>query len=145
MTPYFDSGVLIKLYVLEPDSAAAAKSVAQFPFIQISPFHELEIRSTLRALEGRRVITDNQRASSEHMFDRDMVAGNLRMLAPDWSVVFKCALDLSRDFTAATLARSLDIIHVATAVAWAAPSFVTGDQRQAATATAAGLTVERIV
>lgn len=96
MTEYFNSGVLVKLYVREANSAHAARLIGRHPFAEITPLHELEIRNTLRALEGSTIITASQRAVSEHMLDRDIVAGRLRQFIPDWSLVFRGALDLSR-------------------------------------------------
>ena len=40
-SPYVDSGVLIKLYVLEPDSAGAARMVGAFPSVNLYPFQEI--------------------------------------------------------------------------------------------------------
>ena len=61
---YVDSGVLIKLYVREPNSAAAAQLVTTFPSVKLYPFQELEIRNTLRALAGRTIITDADKTFS---------------------------------------------------------------------------------
>ena len=46
---YVDSGVLIKLYVREHNSAAAANLVATLPSVKLYPFQELEVRNTLCA------------------------------------------------------------------------------------------------
>jgi predicted nucleic acid-binding protein len=139
MTAYVDSGVLIKLYVSESNSPAAAHAVAAFPSIGLNPLQELEIRNTFRALEGRSVITPTQRAASEHTLEQDIILGRLRRIVPQWSGVFASAARLSQDFTAATLARSLDILHVALARVLKADVFITADTRQASVAERAGL------
>ena len=92
---YVDSGVLIKLYVREHNSAAAAKLVTTYPSVKLYPFQELEIRNTLRALAGRTIITDAQRAVAEHEFERDLILGRLRRAVPDWRQVFQVAARLS--------------------------------------------------
>lgn len=142
MTPkaYVDSGVLIKLYVREPNSATAAAIVQAMPGIPVTALHELEIRNTLSALVGRGAITDGQRAASEHTFNADISAGRLRRTVPDWDAVFRRSMELAAAHTAETLARSLDVLHVA----MADPStdvFVTADKRQAAIARRVGLDV----
>ena len=71
--------------------------------------------------------------------ERDLALGRLRRSVPDWSRVFTTAVRLSADHTAATLARSLDILHVAIAIADQAELFVTGDRRQLAVARRSGL------
>ena len=142
MTAYFDSGVLIKLYVREANSATAVRSVSRYASVDINSFVELEIRNTFLALEGRRIISRGQRAASEHMLERDIIAGRLRREAPNWQKVFSCALSLSRDFTVETLARSMNIIHVAIAVVGSADLFVTADRRQESVAKRAGLQTE---
>ncbi len=141
MTPYVDSGVMVKLYVRESNSPAAARAVIRYRSLELNPVQELEIRNTLRALEGRGTITPAQRAASEHVFDADIAAGRLRCLVPDWPEVFRKAIRLSQDFTAKTHARSLDVLHVAIAVVQGAGLFVTADMRQAAVAKKSGLPI----
>jgi predicted nucleic acid-binding protein len=137
---YVDSGVLIKLYVREPNSATAAAIVQTIPAAPLTPLHELEIRNTFRALVGRGAITDGQRAASEHTFDADITTGRLRRTVPDWDAVFRRAQELAAAHTAETLARSLDVLHVAMADPLS-DLFVTADKRQAAIARRAGLEV----
>lgn len=144
MKTYVDSGVLIKLYVREPNSPAAIRVISTIPSVQIAPIHELEIRNTFRALEGRKTLSSAQRAACEHMFDRDIGLNRLRRVTPDWSQVFQKANRLSQEHTAGSLARSLDILHVAIAAIQQAETFVTGDSRQEQLARLAGLQVQLI-
>ena len=142
---YVDSGVLIKLYVREHNSAAAANLVATVPSVKLYPFQELEVRNTfVRALAGRATISDAQRAVAEHEFERDLMLGRLRRAVPDWQQVFQVAVRLSMDHTAATLARSLDILHVAIAIAEQADPFITADRRQRDVALREGLVTEMV-
>lgn len=141
-TPYVDSGVLIKLYVREHNSAAAAGLVATYPSVKLYPLQELEIRNTLRALAGRSIISDTQRAMAEHEFERDTIVGRLRRSVPDWQQVLQVATRLATEHTGATLARSLDILHVAIAIAEQAELFITADRRQREVALREGLLTE---
>ena len=130
MRPYVDSGILVKLYVLERNSAQAISVLSQFPYVEINGLHEMEIVNTLRTLEGRNLITPTQRIASERSFETDILAGRLRRIEPDWPTILRESRELSRLFSADTLARSLDILHVATAIASNADAFITGDRRQ---------------
>jgi len=71
----------------------------------------------------------------------DAVAGVLRRAEPAWPSVFRQALALSRDHSAVLGTRSLDILHVAAAIACDASQFLTCDRRQAQLARTAGLQV----
>jgi len=68
----------------------------------------------------------------------------LRRVNPDWSDVFAKAIRLSAEHTASTLARSLDILHVAIAITQQADTFLTGDSRQELVARNAQLRVKLI-
>jgi predicted nucleic acid-binding protein len=55
---YFDTGVLLKLYLPEPRAAEAVAHVnASTNVPPITPLHELEMRSALRQKVGRGEIT----------------------------------------------------------------------------------------
>ncbi|MFW6363819.1 MAG: type II toxin-antitoxin system VapC family toxin [Spirochaeta sp.] len=144
MNVYVDSGVLVKLYIREANSAAAIEQVRQYPVIQINRLQELEIRNTFHALEGRKVISSIQRAAAEHYLELDCTEGRLHRTAVDWSMVFQSAMEFSRNFTSDTLARSLDILHVAAAVQHHCTLFLTGDTRQARFARRCGLQVKNL-
>lgn len=144
MKPYIDSGVIAKLYVREANSAQAAELIEKYETVQINPFHELEIRNTFRSLEGQNAITSMQRSASEHLFDRDIIAGRLDRTVPDWSRVFDLALSLSERYTAETLARSMDILHLAAAISMQSELLITGDRRQSRVAEKTGLKTQLI-
>lgn len=141
MQPYVDSGILIKLYVRERNSAAAIEVLGRLSGITLNQLHELDIRNTLRVLEGRGLISPVQKASSEHLMEADIISRRLQRTAIDWSMVFSEAQNLSRLYSAETLARSLDILHVAAAMVSGMRDFITGDKRQQAMAFNCGLTV----
>jgi len=144
MKPYIDSGILVKLYVRERNSAVAIKVLGQFKSLDFNQLQELEIRNTFRALEGRTLISPFQRASSEHELEVDLLKRRLQRSHPDWSQVFLEAVNLSRLYSAGTLARSLDLLHVAVAMQSGVDVFLTGDKRQYAVALQAGMQAEMI-
>lgn len=141
MKSYVDSGILIKLYVREHNSAETISVLGQFKTLDLNQLQELEIRNTFRVLEGRTLISSFQRASSEHELEEDLVKGRLKRSHPDWEQVFLEAVNLSRLYSANTLARSLDLLHVAVAIQSGVDLFVTGDKRQYSVAMQAGLHV----
>jgi predicted nucleic acid-binding protein len=59
----------------------------------------------------------------------------------DWSALFNYAVDLSKKHSATVGARSLDILHIASALAVKAEKFLTVDGRQTEVAKLAGLKI----
>ncbi|MFH2115322.1 MAG: hypothetical protein ABIJ86_12535 [Spirochaetota bacterium] len=144
MKPYADSGVLVKLYIRERNSSEAISALGQFKSLNLNQLQELEIRNTFHALEGRKLISSLQRAASEHELEVDLIKGRIQRNLPDWGLAFKEAMNLSQLYTADTLARSLDLLHVAVAVISNSDLFLTGNKRQYAVAQKTGLQVRLI-
>jgi uncharacterized protein len=141
---YFDSGVLIKSYIAEPDSAAADALISKNAKpIPLTHFHAIEIRTTFRLKLGRGEITEAQLQRALDDLQVDISSGVLMRPVYDLLAVFHRAEELSAKYAAATLARSLDILHVATALIIEAEEFITFDVRQAALASKAGLTIRK--
>jgi predicted nucleic acid-binding protein len=140
LTAYFDTSVLIKSYVAERDSAAAdaliLRTAGAIPFTH---FHAIEIRTAIRLKRGRGEITETQLKSVLAELQRDIEAGRLERPFYDLPSVFQKAEELSAKYAADTLARSLDILHVAAAVVIGVRQFITFDKRQSALASKAGL------
>jgi predicted nucleic acid-binding protein len=137
---YFDSGVLIKSYVEEVNSAVADALISQIAEpIPFTHFHAIEIRTALRLKRARGEITDAQLKGALGALQTDIDGGRLERPAHDLPIVFQKAEDLSAKYAATTLARSLDILHVAAAVVIGSRQFITFDSRQAALASKAGL------
>jgi hypothetical protein len=74
-------------------------------------------------------------------FDADVREGRLTVLDVLWRRTLDLAAELSTLHTAALGTRTLDVLHVATAVTLEARRFVSYDDRQAALAKAVGLRV----
>lgn len=70
---------------------------------------------------------------------RDDVAGGIFFSVPMTAPIYQEALQLARKYTATLGARTLDILHVAAAVAAGAQAFYTFDRKQRRLARAAGL------
>ena len=142
MNTYFDAGVLLKAYVPEPDSDLADTLIlAARPPLPLTHLHEIEMRNALRLKRGRREITQGELRTALRDFQADITAGRLEKPAYDLVVVFHKAEELCAKYAAATLARSLDILHVAAALVVHASTFVSFDERQRKVARRAGLKV----
>jgi predicted nucleic acid-binding protein len=139
MNAYFDSSLIVKLYIREPGSKEVAVLAAKSGTVPFSPLHELEIRNAIRAGQGRHILTPPEAAAALAALDDDIANGRLERIQPDWQAVFSESERLSAAFTRHLLVRTLDILHVAAALVMNYPSFVTGDRCQLKLARRAGL------
>lgn len=139
MTTYFDSSAIVALYVTEPFSPRArreARGAGQIPF---TPLHDLEVRNALHVIHGRKLITASQLRSLTGHLDDDLQANRLMDARVDLFRVFERARTLSPTYSARLLCRSLDILHVASALDLECTRFVSGDDRQLTLADAVGM------
>ena len=130
MNGYFDTSALVALYVNEAHSRLArreARTAGQIPF---TPLHDLELGNALQLLRGRHLIDDRQlrQLSSQVAEDRD--AERLVETAVDLHRVFARAGELSAEYSARLLCRSLDVLHVASSLELGCRRFISGDDRQ---------------
>jgi len=82
--------------------------------------------------EGTRMLRDLQ---------SDLSAGVLHVVNADWADVHRIAEELSGKYTAQGGHRLADILHVATALHLASPTFLTFDANQRKLAEAEGMSV----
>ena len=140
MNAYPDSSFLASLYVSDANTPAAERALGRLqPVMILTWLHELELTNAFQSLVFRKQITASQAAAAQRKFQSNVeTLGPLRPIAGD---VFTRAVDLARRHTARFGARSLDILHVAAALAMDADAFLTFDIRQLKMATAEGLRV----
>jgi predicted nucleic acid-binding protein len=139
---YFDTGVLLKLYLPEPRAAEAVSFVNASPGKPpVNIPHELEMRSALRQKAGRGELTQIECETLIAQVESDLTASVHERVAVSWPDVFATAESLSAAHGISTLCRSLDTLHVALALELGATEFCTFDLRQARMAAAAGLNV----
>lgn len=141
MTTYVDSSAMVAIYVTERFSKAARAAVRRASQIPYTPLHQLEVPNAFEMLVGRGAITRNECQSLLEQLQEDVDAQRLMRDAPDLDEVFARATEFSRLYTAKTLARSLDLLHVGAAHVASCTRFVSGDDRQLAVAKASGLHV----
>ena len=139
---YFDSSVVLKLYVPEPNSELArtfVQDAGQPPVL--TRLHLLELKTAARQKLGRGELSASELQKVLADFDSDLIRGLFREASLDWAAVFARAESLSRQHAAATLCRTLDTLHVAIALELGATEFCTVDKRQAAMARLVGLII----
>lgn len=139
---YFDTGVLLKLYTIEPESPAVRRFVERSA--KAIPFHALHRSETASAFHlkaFRRECTIEQANRAIADIEDDLKSGVLQPFAPDWESVWERCREFSTAHAATTGARTLDTLHVACAREQGLRDFATTDQRQATMAERVGLRV----
>ena len=138
---YVDSSALVPLYVPERFSAAARAAVQEAAQVPFTLVHRLEVPNAFELMVARRLITAAERRSVLSQLQEDIQAQRLVPIALDLERAFTDAGELSKQYSARWLARSLDLLHVASAHLAGCTSFVSADDRQLRVAQATGLTV----
>jgi uncharacterized protein len=141
---YFDTGALVKLYIVESGSEFVQRKARAASSIPLNELQETELRNAIHAAIGRQTISPTAGAMALEHLDSDLRAGVLKQASVDWPPVWSRAAHLGRLHTEKLLCRTLDILHVAAAEACGADLVVTGDLRQFKLCKAAGLPVVRV-
>jgi predicted nucleic acid-binding protein len=142
MNCYFDTIQLIKLYTPEPESAAvqafAIKNAQPIPFLAL---HHSECASALhlKAFRGECSVEQANRALAD--IQDDLRTGVLHALEPDWEAVWQRCTALTIAHGAAIGCRTLDTLHIASAMELGYRHVVTSDSRQSKLAERIGMTV----
>ena len=142
MAVYFDTGLLLKLFVTEANSPrviALAASLDQ-PLV-FSGFQHAELINALHCKAGRSEISAADATAVETRIRLEVKSGALHWREPAWKAVFAQTVRLSQAHAPTTLCRTLDAMHVALALSLRVKQFATLDHRQEALALAAGLAV----
>ena len=142
MKAYADTGFLCSLYAPDAHTRRAVARMAgqslPLPFVWL---HQLELRNALRLRVFRTEITPAQRDASLNAMLTDLSGGLLAVVVPPLAEVMIEAERLSALQSEALGTRSLDVLHVASALVLGRNEFLTFDNRQGALARAAGLKV----
>jgi hypothetical protein len=142
---YFDSGVITKWYLPETDSALALRMRAEFrPPTVLTHLHRVELVTAWNLKVFRREVDAATVAQALLDLESDIEDGIWQTPGYDLLDVHERAEALGRRHAATLGTRSLDILHVAAALALETKYFVTGDERQGALASAVGLKVTRL-
>ena len=138
MKVYADTSFLVSLYAPDANSAKAAARMRQpEAVLLLTPFVELELTNALHLRIFRRELTVAEVRAAYRAFQHDVAAG-VFSTQPVPSAVYEQAKRMARRYTPALGVRTLDVLHVATAVVLRAEALWTFDANQAKLAKAVG-------
>jgi predicted nucleic acid-binding protein len=138
---YFDTSALVPLYLPEIRSDRAREEARRARQIPYTPLHALEVTSAIHLNYGRRLITAAELRAVSLQIEDDLSAHRLRPTPLDLADVFASATAVARQHAGTLLCRSLDVLHVATALHLRCAEFVSAAERQLQLARAVGLDV----
>jgi predicted nucleic acid-binding protein len=139
---YVDPSALLKLYVHEPESAAMSAWRARIgAALPITEHGRLEIINGICLAAFRKAIGADASSDALASFDEDVADGRYAQADVLWRATLRRAGEIGRAHTATIGCRTLDVLHVATALELGLRDFVTFDRRQQQLARATGLKV----
>lgn len=137
---YPDSSALRQLYAHDAHSAAMAKWRFRHPgALPLTRFTRAELVNSMAAAVFRGDITETAFLGFQQALARDLHEDDLRLVDIPWRAVMDLAADLSRQHSTRLGTRTLDVLHVASAMELGVKQFLTYDLRQARLATRCGL------
>ena len=137
---YADPSALLKLYIHEPAAAAMSAWRSRTKgALPVTPHGRLEIVNGICLAGFRKIISAEALSDAIVSFDEDLAEGRYVDADILWRATLRRARELSRAHTPALGCRTLDVLHVATAIELGLRYFVTFDSRQGQLAKAAGL------
>ncbi len=140
MRGYADSSFLFSYYAADANSPRAdawrQRNAEPLPF---APLHRVELRNALELAVFQKRMSVREAAETWAVIESDVRAGLLVESSTALAGLFVEAERMAAAHTAATGARSLDILHVAGAKLAGMEELVTFDQRQGVVALRVGL------
>ena len=140
MNAYYDTGVLLPLYVKEVFSEPITAWIeSRHEAIPYNVFQQLEMETATRLKCFRGEIDSALMHAVIADRDEDVRRGRLISRPVDWVLAMEEARCLGAKATGHWGCRTLDLLHVAIAVQWRCTWFVSADDRQLKAARSAGL------
>jgi len=138
---YADTSFLFSLFVPDANSSAAAAVMKRVrPPLLATDFAEFELINALNWCIFRKELRASEEQAVLLSLSKDVHDGLIRIV-PISAATFAHARRIARTQTRLLGTRSLDVLHVASALALRASSFCTFDENQARLAGALGLRV----
>jgi predicted nucleic acid-binding protein len=136
---YADTSFLVSLYVLDTNSERAAAHIQQAKFpILLTSFGELELTNAISLRLFRKELVPSKVKAAHALVQKDLMDGVL-LIKPLTTGIFERATQMARRRTPQLGTRTLDILHVASALELKAEMFYTFDHNQEKLARAEGL------
>jgi predicted nucleic acid-binding protein len=126
---YADTGFLVSLYGQDDHSDAATKLVRSRPIFALTPLGEAEFTNALELRIFRKEWTRREARLVHELFLRHQTAGIFRTV-PLSSEIWEKALLLAQRHSSKLGTRTLDLLHVASAIILRPDTFYTFDERQ---------------
>ena len=130
MRIYFDTSFLSSLYAVDANTAAAVEAVQPIGAIRlVSQLTELELRNALQLRVFRKELTPASAQEAQSIWEKNVADGHFQVcpLPEAW---LKRSHIISKKTTARLGVRSLDLIHVASALELEADALFSFDERQ---------------
>ncbi len=139
---YVDTSVIVKLYLRETYSREASDLIsANNEAIPKTIFHELEFTNAIRLKQFRNEMSNREAGIVFQRFKKHEKENIFYHPQINWSDTLTRSLELSKNHTKPIGSRSLDVIHVASALTMGANRFFTFDEKQSQLASAAGFEI----
>ena len=140
---YADTGFLVSLYLPETTTLKAASEISRITQpLAFTPWLRLELRNALNFAVARQRMTLVERDEVWKQIESQLRQGFFVDVVPSTAQIHSKALELSDRHTLSLATRSLDLLHIATALIVSAQTFYSFDERQRQAASAEGLTVK---
>ncbi len=139
-TAYADTSFLVSLYTPDVHSPRTAAVLRREIAFVLTPYGEAELTNAIQLRVFRREITRSEAAAALRALQEDLTSGvfSLKLLP---AAVFEGAKRLARKHTPTLGTRTLDILHVASALVLGTDVLYTFDRNQRRLARAEGLRV----
>lgn len=129
MISYADTGFLFSLYGRDANSAAAIELAKSQPTFLVTPLIETEFANAVELRLFRNEWMEGQARMVQDLFDQHQKTGLLQAASLS-DAIWEEAVSLSRRYSRSFGTRTLDVLHVATALILKAEVFFTFDKRQ---------------
>ena len=143
MSDYADTSFLISLYLSDAHSIVAARIMSSKPTLFLTPLGELELANALELAAFRTQASAEALKLARATLRRDVADGVYALQAMPITV-YEQAKRIAQKRSARFGTRSLDILHVASALLLQARTFYTFDDRQRRLAHVEGLASPRL-
>jgi len=141
LSVYAETSFLVSLYIFDANSARVASQMRHVKLpILLTPLGEIELANALYLRLFRKELVSSKINAAHSLFVKDIAGGifELRSLS---QVVYDRAKLIARKQTPQFGTRTLDVLHVASALVLKADAFYTFDRNQEKLAQAEGLTI----
>ncbi len=140
MSIYADSSFFVSLYIQDRHAAEVQRLLAKRTDMWLTPLHRAEWAHSVAQHVFHRKISADQAQRLYTEFERDRESRSwIEVSVPE--MAFERCIQLAQQHVSRLLSRTLDTLHIASALELGAERFWTFDERQAKLAQAVGLKV----